>query len=179
AGSRYYGTAKFYQSYMTEINSKATTLGASFAQQYILQKGFMKLKKAGDEQLHKNCFTPIDVTKLSADEKRKTMEALMFLTEKRDKSIKGRMVYSGKPTREWLSREDAASPTVALESIMLTAIVDAKEKLNVMTADVPNAFIQAQMHNLDDANECVFMKITGVLINLLVEMAPEVYKPFV
>ncbi|MGC8532999.1 MAG: hypothetical protein ACP5M1_13275, partial [Acidiphilium sp.] len=65
---------------------------------------------------------------MSADEKRKTMEALMFLTEKRDKSIKGRMFYNGKPTREWLSREDAASPTVALESIMLTAIVDAKEK---------------------------------------------------
>jgi hypothetical protein len=29
--------------------------------------------------------------------------ALMFLTEKRDKSVKGRMVYNGKPTREWLS----------------------------------------------------------------------------
>ncbi|MGC8561563.1 MAG: hypothetical protein ACP5O1_12985, partial [Phycisphaerae bacterium] len=121
---------------MTEINSKATTLGASFAQQYILQKGLLKFKNSGKqaaskelEQLHKrNCFTPIDVTKLSADEKRKTMEALMFLTEKRDKSIKGRMVYNGKPTREWLSREDAASPTVALESIMLTEIVDAKEK---------------------------------------------------
>jgi hypothetical protein len=35
--------------------------------------------------------------------------ALMFLTEKRDKSVKGRMVYNGKPTREWLSQEDAAS----------------------------------------------------------------------
>ncbi|MGC9211833.1 MAG: hypothetical protein ACP5FU_06765 [Nitrososphaeria archaeon] len=98
----------------------------------------------------------------------------MFLTEKRDKSIKGRMVYNGKPTREWLSREDAASPTVALESIMLTAIVDAKEKRDIMTADVPNAFIQAQMPNLNDANEYVFKKITGVLVDLLVEMAPEV-----
>ncbi|MGC9197302.1 MAG: hypothetical protein ACP5IL_17920, partial [Syntrophobacteraceae bacterium] len=103
----------------------------------------------------------------------------MFLTEKRDKSIKGRMVYNGKPTREWLSRDDSASPTVALESIMLTAIVDAKEKRDVMTADVPNAFIQAQMPNLDYANERVFMKITGVLVDLLVEMAPEVYKSFV
>ncbi|MGC8479896.1 MAG: hypothetical protein ACP5M9_04540 [Candidatus Micrarchaeia archaeon] len=30
----------------------------------------------------------MDVTKLSLDEKRKTMEALMLITEKRDKSIK-------------------------------------------------------------------------------------------
>ncbi|MGC9293583.1 MAG: reverse transcriptase domain-containing protein, partial [Acidobacteriaceae bacterium] len=35
------------------------------------------------------------------------------------------------------------------------------------------------MPNLDDANERVFMKITGVLVDLLVEMAPEVYKSFV
>jgi hypothetical protein len=28
---------------------------------------------------------------------------LMFLTEKRDKSVKGRLVYSSKPTREGLS----------------------------------------------------------------------------
>ncbi|MGC9153980.1 MAG: hypothetical protein ACP5GY_09705, partial [Vulcanisaeta sp.] len=62
---------------------------------------------------------------------------------------------------------------------MLTAIVDAKEKRDVMTADVPNAIIQAQMPNLDDAHERVFMKITGVLVDLLVEIAPEVYKSFV
>ncbi|MGC8563176.1 MAG: hypothetical protein ACP5NO_08325, partial [Thermoplasmata archaeon] len=31
---------------MPEINSKAMTLGASFAQQYILQKSLMKFKKA-------------------------------------------------------------------------------------------------------------------------------------
>jgi hypothetical protein len=103
----------------------------------------------------------------------------MFLTEKRDKSIKGRMVYNGKPTRDWTAREDSASPTVALESIMLTAIVDAKEKRDVMTADVPNAFIQAQMPNLDDANEQVFVKITGVLVDFLIELAPELYKLFV
>ena len=56
------------------------------------------------------------------------MGALMFLTEKRDKSVKGRMVYNGKPTREWLTREDSASPTAALESIMLTAVIDAHER---------------------------------------------------
>ena len=55
------------------------------------------------------------------------MEALIFLNDKCDKHIKGRMVYNGKPNREWLSREYLASPTSALESIILTAIVDAKE----------------------------------------------------
>jgi hypothetical protein len=30
----------------------------------------------------------------------------MFLSKKHDKRVKGRMVYNGKPTREWLTRED-------------------------------------------------------------------------
>jgi len=103
----------------------------------------------------------------------------MFLTEKRDGSIKGRMVYNGKPTREWLSREDSASPTAALESIMLTAIVSAQEGRDVMTADVPNAFVQTEMPELEDGEERVTMKITGVLVDLLVKMNPEVYGPYV
>ena len=107
------------------------------------------------------------------------MEALMFLTEKRDGRIKGRMVYNGKPTREWLSRDDAASPTAALESIMLTAVIDAHEERDVMCADVPNAFIQASMPDVKEGEERVMMKITGVLVDLLVELAPEVYGPYV
>ena len=95
------------------------------------------------------------------------MEALMFLTEKRDKTVKGRMVYNGKPTREWLDKEDSASPTVALESIMLTAVIDAKEERDVMSADVPNAFIQTPMPERKNREERVVMKITGVLVDLL------------
>jgi hypothetical protein len=132
---------------MSDINSKTTIEGASFAQQYIVQRGLKKFGQRGADaatkemdQLHRrNCFSPIDVASLTTEERRKTVDALMFLGEKRDKSIKGRMVYNGKPTREWLSREDATSPTAALESIMLTAIVDAKEGRDVMTCDIPNA----------------------------------------
>jgi predicted transcriptional regulator len=40
---------------------------------------------------------------MTAEEKRKALEALIFLTEKRDKSIKGRMVANGKPSSEWLN----------------------------------------------------------------------------
>ena len=103
----------------------------------------------------------------------------MFLTEKRDKSIKGRMVYNGKPTRAWMSREDSASPTASLESIFLTAIIDAIEGRDVMTADIPNAFIQTVMPPVEDGDERVVMKITGVLVNLLVDLAPETYGPYV
>ena len=173
--------------YMVEINNRVTVQGASFAQQYILQKG---LKKFGDlgskaatkemDQLHqRSCFTPISIAALTPQERKKAMEALMFLTEKRCGTIKGRMVYNGKPTREWLSREDSASPTASLESILLTAVIDAKEGRDVMTADVPNAFIQTEMPEVEDGEERVIMKITGVLVDMLLQLAPEVYGKFV
>ena len=89
------------------------------------------------------------------------------------------MVYNGKPSREWLTREDAASPTASLESIMITGVIDAKEERDVMTADVPNAFIQAPMPEVKPNEDRVIMKITGVLVDMLVQLCPEVYGPYV
>ena len=107
------------------------------------------------------------------------MMALMFLTEKRDSTIKGRMVYNGKPTREWLSREDSASPTAALESKMLTAVIEAHEGRDVMTVDIPNTFIQTEMPEREEGEEWVIMKITGVLVEMMVQLNPDKYGPCV
>jgi hypothetical protein len=54
--------------------------------------------------------------------------------------------------------------------------IDAREGCDVMTADVPNAFIQTDM---PEGKEHVIMKITGVLVDMLVQMAPETYGPYV
>ena len=89
------------------------------------------------------------------------------------------MANNGKPTREWLTREDSASPMAALESIMLTAVIDAHEGRDVMCADIPNAFIQAEMPDISDGEERVTMKITGVLVDMLVQLSPEIYGPYV
>ena len=42
------------------------------------------------------------------------------MMEKREGVIEGCTVFDGKPTREWLSEEDSASPTASLESVTLT-----------------------------------------------------------
>jgi len=97
-----------------EIHNGVSEHGVSFSQNYTHQRGIKMFvekgrKAAGKElgQLHqRNCFTPIDVNDLTPEEKAHAMEALMFLQEKKDGTMKGRMVYNGKPTREWLSRED-------------------------------------------------------------------------
>ena len=84
------------------------------------------------------------------------------------------MVYNGKPTREWLSREDTSSTTASTEAIFITSSIDAHEGRDIMVLDVPNAFIQTAIPK-SDKEDRVIMKITGVLVNMLVEINPEVY----
>ena len=54
----------------------------------------------------------------------------MLLAEKNNakKTVKGRLVYDGSKTRDWVTQEEAASPTVAMESISLTLVIDAKKQ---------------------------------------------------
>jgi len=177
--------AIFMARMMTEMNFRVTIEGTNFAQQYSLKTGLKNFGSKGSEaaskeldQLHqRNCFTLVNVAKLTPSEKKKAQMALMFLTEKRDGSVKGQMIYNGKPTREWLSKDGAASPTASLEAIMLTAVIDAKEGRDVMTADIPNAFIQAKLPDIKDGEDRVILKTTGVLLDLLVQVAPKVYGP--
>ena len=106
------------------------------AQQCTLEKGLRKFGKAGEDavlketgQLHdRQCFEPIRVEDMTAEEKCQAQMALTHLTEKSDKTIKGRTVHNGKPTREWLSREESASPTASIEGTFSTALMDAWER---------------------------------------------------
>jgi hypothetical protein len=105
--------ARFIQDITMNVNKHRE----SFAQQYMLQKGLKVFGNKGHEalmkeigQLHKRtCIAPLKVKEMKPSKRKKAQIALMFLTEKRDKSVKGRMVYNRKPTRQWVSQEDAAS----------------------------------------------------------------------
>ena len=171
---------------MVEMHHKVTTSDVCFAQQCPVKTGLKKFGEKGWsaalkelDQLHgRECFTPISIAKMTPAERAKAQLALMYLTEKRDSTIKGRMVYNGKPSREWLSREDTASPCVSLEGLFLTTVIDAKEQRDMMSCDIPNAFIQANAPKLE-GDEKIIMKITGVLVDMLVQIAPEIYGSYV
>ena len=52
---------------------------------------------------------------------------------------------------------------------MLTLTIDAHENRDVMSADVPNAFIQTEMPEIKQGKERKKMKITGVLVDMLIQ----------
>ena len=114
------------------------------------------------------------VAELTRREKKRAMEGLLFISQKSTGEHKGRLAYNGKPTREWVSRKDKSSPTVATESIFVTCTVDAAKKRDVMSLDVPNAFIQARLPKAR-VGERVIMKLRGEVVDWLVELDPLAY----
>jgi len=101
------------------------------------------------KQLHdRSCFKPLDLNKLTDKQRRQAMSSLFFITEKRDGKIKGRTVADGSKQRLWINKEELSSPTVAVESVVLSAIIDAKEQREVTVVDIPNAFIHTNNEKL-------------------------------
>ncbi|CAJ1937353.1 unnamed protein product [Cylindrotheca closterium] len=99
---------------------------------------------------------------------------MMLLAEKQfEKTIKGCIVY-----QEWLLREDTASPTALQEAITTTCVIDAHKGRDIMTLAMPNAFIQTYMPDAKEGEDRVYMKITGMMVQILIDMAPE-YREYV
>jgi hypothetical protein len=153
---------------------------------YSLQKGIKKFGRAGFDsakgemqQLHdRECWQPIKVETMSASEKKKALESLIFLVEKKSGTIKARHCANGSKQREWINSDEAASPTVMTESVMLTATVEAKERRDVATFDIPNAFIQTHVDEKDNQGDRIIMKIRGAMVDMLIEVDPS-YEEFV
>ena len=173
---------------MIQIKEKfQTEKGYQFIQQYYLNKGLKIFGDRGEtgvdkeirQLLKRQCFRPEYIKNLSQKQLARAQEAMMLLSEKEfSKEVKGRLVFRGDGTREWLSREDTASPTASLEGIELTITIDSYEQRDIMSMDVPNAFIQTFMPEpkAEDGEEQIVMKITGTLVNILTDMEPEMRK---
>jgi hypothetical protein len=94
----------------------------------------------------------------------------MFLKEKRCGTIKGRGCADGRPQRDYMSKEDTSSPTVATEALILSCLIDAIEKRDVATCDIPGAFMQSDMEG------DVVMKLEGVMADVILKIDPTKYK---
>ena len=131
--------------------------------------GLLRCTNIGTLILQRTCFVQLSVKELTPEERQKAMEAILFLTEKRDGSKKGKLVHNCKTSREWL-REDTASPTTILEGLLLTAVIDTNEERDIMTSDIPNAFIQREMPEVKEGEQRLTIKITGVLVDTIVQL---------
>jgi len=118
-----------------------------FVQRYTLKKSMKKFGNRARQaatsellQLHKRMvFKPVHRKDITKEEMDRSMESLIFFTEKRDEMMKARACADGSVQREYVLRDKAASPTVISESVFITSVIDAKQNRDVMTCDIPNA----------------------------------------
>jgi hypothetical protein len=111
------------------------------------KKGF-KAAHYDMKQLHIcKTFKPNHWRELRKAQRQTVMESHMFLKLKRDGKIKGRTVDCGNKQRDYISKEDASSFTVATESVLLSGIIDAEEHRDVAKVDIPNEFVQTRVEN--------------------------------
>ena len=96
--------------------------------------------------------------------------------EKRSSEIKGRTVSGGNKQRDFISKEDARSPIVATESVLLTCIIESQEERDVAVVDIHNTLIQTKVESV---NDMATIWVRGELVDALLEIAPEVYGPYV
>ena len=79
-------------------------------------------------QLHKRTVMKPRYSKdLTTEQRREALAYLMFLKQKRCGTIKARGCADGRKQRDKITKQESASPTVATESVFITAVVDAHE----------------------------------------------------
>jgi hypothetical protein len=49
-------------------------------------------------------------------------------------------------TRSYIKKEDTISPNILTEAILFTAAIEVNQQLDMLTVDIPNAFVQTALN---------------------------------
>jgi len=119
-------------------------------------------------------FEPKHANDLSEEDRKKALlSSLIFLKEKKNGAIKASSCANGSVQREHVAKDEAAAPTVGLNSVFITSTIDAKERRKVVTINIPGAFLHT------DYEDYVIMKMVGTLAELMVNTNPKLYRQYV
>jgi hypothetical protein len=141
--------------------------------QYNLKQGIKKIwgkrrKEAFVAELQqlydRDVMTPVSKYDLTPAGRKGALRYLMFLKEKRCGTIKGRGCAYSRSQHDYMLKEEISSPTVATKALALTCIVDAIEKRDVATSDIPGAFLQSLMKGK------VIMKLEGIMAEVILKI---------
>ena len=80
------------------------------------------------KQLHdRSCFRPVHKCLLNKSKRHRAMESLLFLTEKRDKTIKSQHCANRSAQCTYMEHDEVTSLTVCMVGTLLTTVIKAQE----------------------------------------------------
>ena len=134
-------------------------------------KGAASIMQELEQLLYRKVIIGRRASDLTPSQRKAALQYLMFLKEKRCGKVKARGCADGRKQRLYKTKEETSSPTMNVEALFITCIIDAMEGREVMTCDIPGAFMQSDM------DEVVHMKLEGEIALLLIRLDPT-YKEF-
>ena len=114
----------------------------------------------------RNILEPKHAHELDKEAKREALNLIKLVKGKRCRKIKGRACADGRKQRRYITKEEVASPTVQLNSLLLTLLMDAQEHRDVATADVVGAYLMAPL------SDFVLVKIMGNSVDIMCQVQP-------
>ena len=118
-------------------------------------------------------ISPDDLT--SEDKSKRSLEAVTVIKQKRCGKIKVRTCADGSKQRRYLKEfESVSSPTLSLDGLFGSTMIDIFEGRDVATCDVPGAFLHAEL----PPGKKLFMVFRGQMADILCEVNDE-YKQHV
>ena len=114
---------------------------------------------------------PVDYLDLTEEDKKKnTLEAEAVVKQKRCGKIKGRICADGSKQRRYLKEfETVSSPTLSLDGLIGSTLVDVFEGRDVATCDVPGAFLHPELPD----EKRLFLCFRGQMVDIMCDVNPE------
>ena len=108
----------------------------------------------------------VDASVLSESQKEGALNLLTLVKKKRCGKIKGRVCADGRKQRRCIDKREVSSPTVQLDSIIATLLIDGYDGRSVAIADVAGAYLQTPM------TDFTIVKVTGAATNIMCQVNP-------
>ena len=121
------------------------------------------------KQLHNlDFFGNQDATVMYRQEKWRELRNVNLIKEKRWGKIKGRTCTDGIRHHIYIPQEEVKPPTIALEALFASLLIEAHEERAVQNFDFPGAYLHASLPD----DKVVHMKFEGKFVDIMCKVNP-------
>jgi hypothetical protein len=154
--------------YRIAVNVMFTQMTATKGIKMFGEKAIAVMFKEYNQLNDMTVFGRTDPDALTSSQKKGALRAVNLIKEKRCGRLKGRACADGSKQKSYIPREEATSPTVSMEALTASLVIDAHEKRAVSIFDVPGAYLNADMPE----DKFVLLKLEGAFVDIMCEVNP-------